>query len=162
MAGEWWLGRDLDVGLVADGEGTVVAGPPTRLDLQAVRRDDVLPRTLDLGVAAERADLVQALVLRLLTERGELEGLGHPEYGSRHHALIGEPNTERVRALIKLYVLECLKQEPRLGRILGVDVRPGAGREHRDTVRISIRAQMKGQLDPLNLVVPFSLQGGPA
>ncbi len=40
--------------------------------------------------------------------------LGHPDYGSRLHELIGEPNNERTRELVRLYAKECISQEPRV------------------------------------------------
>jgi phage baseplate assembly protein W len=155
-----FLGQDLDLGFVADEEGRIFAGPFSNVDLQAVRRDSVTPRTYDLGAVRDRAALVQALVLRLLTERGELAPLGHPDYGSRHHQLIGEPNTEGNRNLVKLYLLECLRQEPRLEQIVRLDVKPGQGRENRDKVDVAITVRIKGAPDPLSFVIPFSF-GGP-
>lgn len=154
------LGRDLDLGFVADDEGRVFAGPATRADLRAERREDTRPRRFDLAAVRGRANLAQSIILRLLCEHEELTGLGLPSYGSRHHRLIGEPNTEGNRALVKLYVLECLRQEPRLERIVKVDVRPGDGLPRRDTVRIEIAALVIGSPAPLNLVVPFSFGGG--
>jgi phage baseplate assembly protein W len=155
-----FLGQDLSLGFAADEEGRVFAGPYTRVDLQAELRDDVVPRAHDLGVVSGRANLVQALIMRLKTERGELEKLGHPNYGSRHHQFIGEPNTENNRNLVKLYILECLKQEPRLEEILEIEVKPGEGRENRDKADIRISVKVKGDPDPLSFVIPFSF-GGP-
>jgi len=156
---ESFLGQDLDLGFVADEEGRVLAGPHTQVDLQAQERQGISPRAVDLVVVRGRANLVQSLILRLLTPQGELAGLGHASYGSRHHRLIGEPNTENNRNLIKLYVLECLRQEPRLTALQKIEVRPGEGRENRDKVSIYITATIKGDPDPLNLVVPFSFAG---
>ena len=155
-----YLGRDLDLGFVADEEGRFVAGPFSNVDLRAVRRTDVAPRTDDLGLLNGRATLVQALILRLLTERGELAALGHPDYGSRHHQLIGEPNVEGNRNLVKLYILECLRQEPRLEQIVSIDALPGQGRENRDKVDVHVTVRMKNVPDALSFVVPFSF-GGP-
>ncbi len=112
----------------------------------------------DLAVADGVSTLRQAIANRLKTQRGELTPLGHPEYGSRHHELIGEPNVERTRNLIKLYVLQALRRERRIERVLGVRVRA----EHeppRDTVRIELSVQVIGQPLPLDIVVPFSLSG---
>src|SRR5437773_12505550 len=106
MIDESILGQDLDLGLRTDDAGRIVATPSTLGDLVAHLRTAVAPRTVDLATTSERSNLVQALILRLMTERGELEPLGQPDYGSRHHRLIGEPNTEANRSLIKLYVLE--------------------------------------------------------
>jgi hypothetical protein len=156
------LGRDLDLGFVADEEGRTFAGPSTIADLRAQRREDRSPRRLDLATVRGRANIAQSLILRLMCEREELTALGIPWYGSRHHALIGEPNTEGNRALVKLYVLECLRQEPRLERVLRVDVRPGAGLAKRDTAVVEISALLIGQSTPLNLVIPFSFGGGVA
>jgi phage baseplate assembly protein W len=156
MANGDYLGHDLDLGFIADEEARVFAGPYTHVDLQGVSRTDVRPRSRDLHVVSGLANLVQSLIVRLKTERGELAGLAHPDYGSRHHRLIGEPNTEGNRNLIKLYVLECLRQEPRLQTIEKVDVRPGQGRENRDKVEIRATVTVKGVPDPLSFVVPFS------
>jgi phage baseplate assembly protein W len=154
-----FLGEDLDLGFIADEEGRVFAGPYSRVDLQAKPREDVSPRTLDLGTVTGKANLVQSLILRLKTERGELAPLGHPNYGSRHHRLVGEPNSETNRNLLKLYILECLKQERRLQEIIKIDVKSGKGRENRDKVDIEIALKIKGIPYPLSLVIPFSFEG---
>ena len=113
--------------------------------------------TRDIRSVARVDAMEQALINRLKTRRGELEPLGHPDYGSRHHDLLGEPNVERTRNLIKLYVLQALRQEPRIERVLAVMV----SADHnppRDTVRIVITLKLIGVQVPLNLVVPFSLE----
>jgi phage baseplate assembly protein W len=144
---------------VADDEGRVFAGPSTRVDLQARLREGVSPRQTDLARLEGKANLVQALILRLKTEQGELASLGHPNYGSRHHRLIGEPNTEGNRNLIRLHILECLRQEPRLEKIERIVVRPGQGRQNRDKVEIELVLIVKGVPDTLIVVVPFSFEG---
>jgi phage baseplate assembly protein W len=101
----------------------------------------------------------QLFVNRLKTHKGELAPLGHPEYGSRHHELIGQPNVERTRALIKLHVLECLSHEPRIERILRCDV-SAADDPARSVVRIVIEVVIVGEPDPRLLVVPFNLAVG--
>jgi phage baseplate assembly protein W len=156
---EDFIGTDLHLGFVADEEGRTYSGPSTRIDLQAETRADVAPRARDLSVISGRANLVQALIVRLATERGELAPLGHPDYGSRHHDLIGEPNTETNRNLVKLHVLACLRQEPRLEEIVSVNVRPASGREERQTVTIDVEAIARGDPTPLSLVIPFSFAG---
>lgn len=111
----------------------------------------------DLLVTAGIDNLTQALANRLKTRKGELAALGHPDYGSRHHELIGEPNVERTRNLIKLYVLQALRDEPRIERVVSATVSP----EHsppRDTVRIELSLRVIGEPVPLNMVVPFSLE----
>jgi phage baseplate assembly protein W len=114
-------------------------------------------RTVDLDVVSGVAAADQLFVNRLKTHRGELAPLGHPEYGSRHHELIGQPNVARTRALVKLHVLECLSHEPRIARVRRCDVVAGF---RRDEVRIEIDVEITGEPNPRLLVVPFNLAVG--
>ena len=77
---------------------------------------------VDLTIASGRDNLAQAIIMHLLTPRGELAALGHPQYGSRLHELVGEVNTETKRNLVRLYILETLQREPRIEEILDVTV----------------------------------------
>lgn len=72
------------------------------------------PETIDLGVMSGRENLAQALILRLLTPRGSLKELGHAQYGSRLHELIGQRKTDALRNLCRVFVLEVVAQEPRV------------------------------------------------
>ncbi len=116
-------------------------------------------RGRDIARASGLDNLTQAIANRLKTRRGELAELGHPSYGSRHHELIGEPNVPRTRNLIKLYVLQALRDEPRVEAVLDARVRA----EHappRESVRIELSLRVLGEDAALNLVVPFSLEVG--
>jgi phage baseplate assembly protein W len=66
--------------------------------------------------------LRQAIMMRLLTPVGELAGLGHPFYGSRLPDLVGRRNTETTRNLVRLYILESLKQEARVEKVTKISV----------------------------------------
>jgi phage baseplate assembly protein W len=68
----------------------------------------------DLAVLDGRQNLAQALLVRLLTPRGTLAGLGHAAFGSRLHELIGRRKTEELRNLCRAFVLEAIAQEPRV------------------------------------------------
>jgi phage baseplate assembly protein W len=94
-------------------------------------------RLRDLALTSDLDNLGQAITIRLLTPKGELAALGHPDYGSRLPDLIGEPNTETKRNLAKLYVIEALKQEPRIQKIVKVEVTPAAG--ERNLIQIFLR-----------------------
>ena len=147
------LGTDLDL----EFRGT--AGYFEDADLATARSGGRAPRRADIGVVSALDSAEQLLANRLKTQQGELAPLGHPDYGSRHHELIGEPNTETNRNLVKLHVLACLRQEPRLEEILRVAVRPAATREERQTVTIDAEVVARGDPTPLSLVVPFSFAG---
>ena len=144
------LGTDLDLSYAGP------AGYFEDADLTTVRAGDRAPRRADLAVVRDVDEAEQLLANRLKTQRGELAPLGHPDYGSRHHELIGEPNTERTRNLIKLYVLDALGREPRVEKVLGVKVYAPHD-PPRDQVRIELDVLLIEQDTPLNFVVPFSL-----
>jgi phage baseplate assembly protein W len=112
-------------------------------------------RVVDLAVVEGRANLGQAVLLRLLTPRGELAALGHPDYGSRLPELVGRPNTANTRNLVKLFILEALAQEPRIARVLKVEVEPAPGT--RDRVNVRLAVQPVGPAAVLELG-PFSLE----
>ena len=135
------------------------AGEWEDADLVAERRSTPTPARTDLGLVSGLTAADQLLVNRLKTRKGELGALGHPEYGSRHNELIGEPNVERTRNLIKLYVLEALSHEPRIKKVLACRVYAPHS-PPRDQVRIELDVLLIGQPNPLNLVVPFSLEVG--
>ncbi len=77
--------------------------------------------------------------MRLLTPRGELAALGHPEYGSRLHELIGRQNTETTRNLVKLHILESLAAEPRIEEVVELAVTPAPGTRERVNVLLQVR-----------------------
>jgi phage baseplate assembly protein W len=125
----------------------------THGDLRAVQRGVM---GVDIGAITRVENLKQALLLRLLTPRGELAHLGHPDYGSRLHTLIGELNSELNRNRAKLFVLEALAQEPRIGQVLAVTVTTNR-RFSPTRVDIAVSAEVAESKDVLNLVFPFFL-----
>lgn len=127
-------------------------------DLDAALTDRV-PRRRDLQTVSGLDAADQLLANRLKTQRGELAALGHPDYGSRHHELIGEPNVERTRNLIKLHVLDALSREPRVQKVLSCRVF-APDDPPRSDVRIVLEVRLIDEPNPLNLVVPFSLEVG--
>jgi phage baseplate assembly protein W len=112
----------------------------------------------DFGVVSGRDNLGQAIVMRLLTPRGELAALAHPEYGSRLSELIGNRNITTTQSLAKLYILEALKFEPRIQKVIGVTVEPAPGT--RDRLNVSLAVQPIGDAAILR-VGPFTLELAP-
>jgi phage baseplate assembly protein W len=111
---------------------------------------------IDLDKIEGVDNLKQALFLRLLTPQGALSHLGHPLYGSRLATLIGENNTETNRHRAKLYILEALNSEPRIKKILSVQVTQTS----RDPACMDIKVSLIviDESTPINLVFTFSLQ----
>ena len=109
----------------------------------------------DAGSVAGRQNLAQALVLRLLTQRGALAPLGHPDYGSRLVELIGRVNNDTTRNLARLHTLEALKQERRVKEIL--DLTAATIKDQPDTIRIGFSVLPLNDTDPLALALELSL-----
>jgi phage baseplate assembly protein W len=154
------LGRDLAVTpyrvvpgsvplYVADSWGSVdlAARPGGQGGLRLSVKGDIR----DFGVVDGRANLAQALILRLVTQQGSLAALGHPQYGSRLIELIGRGNTETVRNLARLFTLQVLKQEPRVAQVLDLVVDTMAGQP--DTVRIRFSVLPLDDDQPLGLAL---------
>jgi phage baseplate assembly protein W len=103
-------------------------------------------------------NLKQALLLRFLTPVGELAPLGHPDYGSRLFDLLGSPNNETNRNRAKMYVLQALKDEPRIKKVLAVSVMQN--RSERTRLDIEVSLTPIDSDTTLNFVFPFFLEGG--
>lgn len=110
----------------------------------------------DIETVSGRENLGQALMLRLLTRRGELAELGHPWYGSRLYELIGHPNNQSTRDLVRLYAKECIMQEPRVKDI--VDVRVTQDPHNSQAVVMDITVIPINSNTPMNLVFPYYLE----
>ncbi|WP_374481987.1 hypothetical protein [Zoogloea sp.] len=96
----------------------------------------------DLETVSGLENLVQALTLRLLVDRGELAGLAHPRYGSRIRDLIGEPLDRPNLELLRRYVRQELLRDPRVEEVLQVTVTPHDAR--RDGVDVVARVRAVG------------------
>lgn len=112
-------------------------------------------RERDFVLSSDLDNLRQAIEIRLLTPKGELAALGHADYGSRLPDLIGGPNTATTRNLAKLYVIEALKQERRIAKIVAVTVTQVPG--ERQLIRIFLKVLAIGTQTVLDLG-PFSLE----
>lgn len=111
-------------------------------------------RLRDLVLSSDLDNLRQAIEIRLLTPKGELAPLGHSDFGSRLPDLIGTPNTETARNLAKLYVIEALKQERRIAKIVTVEVTAAPGNRH--LIRIFLKVLPIGAQTVLDLG-PFTI-----
>ena len=110
---------------------------------------------LDLATVSGRANLGQALILRLLTPLGSLAHLAHPEFGSRLVELIGELNNATTRNRARLYTLEALAQEPRVREVLDLVVE--TTRDQADVVRIAFSVLPVGDDEPFALALEVTL-----
>lgn len=111
----------------------------------------------DIGVVDGVDNLHQAVFMRLLTPLGELAPLGHPEYGSRLHELIGEENTETRRNLARLFILQALQLEERIDEVVKVET--SVDPAFREGVRVVLQVRPAGATDVVR-IGPFVLELG--
>ena len=117
------------------------------------------PRGVDLAGSASGLDtvagldnLVQALSLRLLVDRGDLAQIGHPRYGSRIRDLLGEPMDRANRELIRRYVRRALLDDPRVQEVVQVVVTPRGDAHDALDVRAVVTA-IDGRSAPLEVTL---------
>jgi phage baseplate assembly protein W len=130
------------------GTDLALAGAAGGLDLRATPVGD-------LALAAGNANIVQALTLRLMVRKGELAALGWPDFGSRLHELIGEPNNQRTRVKLMGLARAAIEADARVEQVLAVEARMLPG--ERDTVRLEMEIELIHHNTPLNLVFDVRL-----
>jgi phage baseplate assembly protein W len=130
-------------------------GADLRLMEVAAAMDVVADPTGDLTMARGAENIIQALTMRLLVRKGELARLGWPNYGSRLHELIGEPNNQRTRTILMAHARTAIEQDPRVEQVIGVTARAPEG--ERDVARLDIEIQLINENNPLNLVFDVRL-----
>lgn len=113
----------------------------------------------DLATTTGKQNLTQAIINRLLTRRGELTQLGHPDYGSRLYQLIGELNNSRTRALAEVYIRECLAQEARVAEIRQIAFAPPDRGARREVLEITIAVKPVGVEQDLAVSLSLNLEG---
>ena len=136
-------------------ERSQLFGDDLRLLEQGGVFDLTADRAGDLARAAGNDNIVQALTLRLLVRRGELAPLGWPNYGSRLHELIGEPNNRRTHTILMAHARAAVEQDARVVEVTAMRAYVLAG--ERDVARLEMEIQLIAENNPLNLVFDVRL-----
>jgi phage baseplate assembly protein W len=108
----------------------------------------------DIALTQSTDNISQALTLRILVRRGELARLGWPDFGSRVHELIGEPNNLRTRTRLMAFARNAIERDPRVVEITNIKAEP----TERSLVRLEMDIQLISEPHPLNLVVAIDLE----
>ena len=121
--------------------------------------DPLQPRAgepADLAVAAGGNALRQALLLRLLTPLGSLAPLGHGDFGSRLHELLGGVSTPTTRQLARAYVLRAVRADPRVAEILSLEVAE-PDQLAQDRLLVTLLVRPRDGSDPVALGIEVAL-----
>lgn len=129
-------------------------GNDLRIDERAGGLDFIADTVGDLNLATGNANIIQALILRLKVRKGELSALGWPNYGSRLHELIGQPNNSRTHIILMAHARSTIEQDPRVEEIMQVRAIPG----ERNVVRLMMDIKLIAEPNPLNLVYDINLE----
>ena len=132
-------------------------GKDLKLRFYEIGADLTATKKGDFDTVTNADNLAQAIITRLSTDEGELHDIGHADYGSRLHEVIGEVNNKATRQRLKALVRECLVQERRIVEINNISVLPDPGDPHRVDIEITI-LPIKSSVY-LTIVYPFRLEG---
>lgn len=133
-----------------------VLGVDLRLKDEEMGVDLTISPTGDLQTIAEELNVGQAVISRMRTRKGELLDIGHSQFGSRLYELVGEPNNEATRTLVRNIAKETLNADPRIKEIRRIDVQPSRFDPHRVDLEITVIAIQSET--PINIVYPFYLE----
>lgn len=91
----------------------------------------------DIGLVTELANAEQAIRNRLLTRLGTYPNID-TEYGSNVHQAVGEKRNPSLISGLRVYVENCMLEEPRVYRILTLDITP----EGHDSLKLQLQLQL--------------------
>lgn len=109
----------------------------------------------DLAYASGNDNIIQALIMRLKVRRGELAQLGWPDYGSRLHELIGEPNVSRTHIKIMAFARLAIEADPRVEKVTSTQIVSIPG--ERDMVRLMMDIKVISIQNPINLIYDLNM-----
>ena len=133
-----------------------VLGIDLKLKDEEMGVDLSLSPTGDLQTVAAEYNIGQAILSRFRTRKGELFDIGHSQFGSRLYELIGEPNNERTRDLVRNIARETLRNDPRIKEVRRIEVKPSRFDPHRVDLEVTVIA-IESET-PINIVYPFYLE----
>ena len=91
----------------------------------------------DIGLVSELANAVQAIRNRLLTRLGTYPNID-TDYGSNVHEALGEKINSALISELRVYIENCMLEEPRVYEILSLDI----SKEGHDTIHLQLQLQL--------------------
>ena len=91
----------------------------------------------DIGLVTELANAEQAIRNRLLTRLGTYPNID-TDYGSNVHQALGEKINNSLISELRVYIENCMLEEPRVYGILDLDITT----ENQDTIHLQLQLQL--------------------
>ena len=91
----------------------------------------------DIGLVTELSNAEQAIRNRLLTRLGTYPNID-TEYGSNVHQAVGEKRNPSLISELRVYVENCMLEEPRVYGIINLDITP----ENHDSIKLQLQLQL--------------------
>lgn len=91
----------------------------------------------DIGLVNELANAEQAIRNRLLTRLGTYPNID-TEYGSNVHQALGEKSNSSLISELRVYVENCMLEEPRVYGIINLDITL----ENHDIIKLQLQLQL--------------------
>lgn len=91
----------------------------------------------DIGLVTELANAEQAIRNRLLTRLGTYPNID-TEYGSNVHQALGEKINSSLISELRVYVENCMLEEPRVYGIINLDITL----ENHDIIKLQLQLQL--------------------
>ena len=91
----------------------------------------------DIGLVSELDNAEQAIRNRLLTRLGTYPTIDS-DYGSELHNVLGEKINSQTLSELRVYIENCMLEEPRVYRILNLDIK----QEGHDSIHLQLQLQL--------------------
>lgn len=91
----------------------------------------------DIGLVSELDNAEQAIRNRLLTRLGTYPTIDS-DYGSEIHNVLGEKINSQTLSELRVYIENCMLEEPRVYRILNLDIK----QEGHDVLHLQLQLQL--------------------
>lgn len=123
-------------------------------DIKLINFDIQFSQNQDFAVIEGRNNLLQAIISRLLTAKGEYI---ETNYGSEIRKILSLGNLELVKTRLNGYIVEALKQEPRVDKIEKIDITFSGTNSNIANINLTILPIYSNV--PMNLIYPLFIGG---
>lgn len=123
-------------------------------DIKLTNFDITFAQNQDFAVINGRNNLKQAIITRLLTAKGEYI---EQTYGSEIYKISGKTNEQLIKTRLNGYIVEALKQEPRIRKIEKINLTFDTTNSSQVNINLTV-LPIESNVS-LNLIYPLFITG---